>query len=120
MVEIDLVNYEFGSTLFTDRPVLEVKAYGYAESLIGRTENELYVLQDAELSNFADIHQWEIYPPDRTGTITDMAVWEGGLYLVVGGRLYESTLDGRTEEIYVTKWGVCKINEGVTYLVELN
>lgn len=120
MVEIDLKNYEFGSTLFTDRPVLQIVAYGQTTGLIGRTEDELYVLPDAESSNFADIHQWEIYPPDREGAITDMAVWNEGLYLVVGGRLYKSTPEGITEEVYVTNWEVHQIEDGGSHLVVTN
>src|SRR5699024_12645628 len=65
------------------------------------TKDELFVLQDLEDSNLADIHQWEIYPPDRPGEITDMAVWKEELYLVIAERLYRSSQDGQTEEITV-------------------
>src|SRR5699024_1791195 len=120
IVEIDGEKYEFGSTLFTDDAVLQMTDYDGGKSLIGRTKNELFVLQDLENSNLADIHQWEIYPPDRPGEITDMAVGKEELYLVIAERLYRSSHDGQTEEITVTNWEVMQIKDGNIYLLVTN
>lgn len=120
IVEIDGAKNEFGSTLFTDHPVFQIKSYDSGRSLIARTEDELFVLHDPDRANLADIHQWEIFPPGQAGDIVDMAVWKDEVYLVISGRLYHIEPGGPTTEVVVSPAEVRTIREGGSHLLVTN
>src|SRR5690606_25021235 len=88
-VEINTTIYEFGSTLFTDEPVLHIEAQVESNTLFAATGSEMYFLEIQPSTNLADIQEWEIFPASEEGDIQDAAVWGGDIYLVVGDQLWK-------------------------------
>ena len=89
VVEINTTIYEFGSTLFTDEPVLHIEAQVESNTLFAATGSEMYFLEIQPSTNLADIQEWEIFPASEEGDIQDAAVWGGDIYLVVGDQLWK-------------------------------
>src|SRR5690606_9676770 len=89
VVEINTTIYEFGSTLFTDEPVLHIEAQVESNTLFAATGSEMYFLEIQPSTNLADIQEWEIFPASEEGEIQDAAVGGGDIYLVVGDQLWK-------------------------------
>lgn len=101
MVQIDVRIHEFGSTLFTEEPVLHIEWVEESNTLLGATEAEMYFMDLQPGINLADVNQWNIIPPEQPGIIQDAAVWKGELHFVIGDKLWKWS-DERLAEVKVS------------------
>lgn len=119
IVQVNTGIYEFGSTLFTDEPVLNIEWLDDSQILVAASETELYFLEKGAGENLADVNQWDIFPPEQPGMIQDLAVWKSKLFLVIGEKLWEWR-DGGLIEIMASVAGVRFVQPGDSHLVVIN
>lgn len=120
VVHIDGAIYEFGSTLFTDDPVMGVAWNENDNTLYASSDLELYRLHIDQTINLADINQWNIAPPEVGGEVQDIAVWDGDFYMVARDSLWILSGEQYFTKVPVTGSEVRYIRPAKTHLLVVN
>ena len=119
VVGINASIYEFSSTLFTEEPVLHIEWLAESNTVFAATGSEMYFLELQESTNLADIHQWEVLPPEKEGDIQDAAEWQGDIYLVIGEQLWRWE-DDLLQEVDVTGSKIRFVKPTESHLLVVN
>ncbi|WP_236974511.1 type IX secretion system anionic LPS delivery protein PorZ [Membranihabitans maritimus] len=91
IVQIDLAQREFVSTLFTDSPIhsLSIDTSASEVRLLGASSFDLFSYSLSAENNFADINQWDIQFTGLEAEINGLEVWDERIYFLSSEKLFE-------------------------------